>query len=158
MLAATGALLIDQGEPDRGLGLLGDWIEAHPDAADIDIRLRYGDLLGSARRDQALTAWLDALRPQLQPGSPQSARLEDQALRAILRQTDDALAAKDYARAARLLDGASPAGRADRRHALELADLEREQGHGEAARAALAPLLADAPDDPEARLALARVL
>ncbi|WP_175881701.1 cellulose synthase subunit BcsC-related outer membrane protein [Burkholderia sp. BCC0044] len=157
MLAAIGAQWIDAGEPERGLAPLRDWIAAHPREADADVRLRYGDLLGSAGRDDALAAWLDTLRrdPSLTPA--QTARLEDQSLRLVLRQTDDAISRQDYARARTLLDRASPAGRADKRYALELADLERAQGHYDAAREALAPVVARTPDDADTQLALARI-
>lgn len=157
MLAAIGAQWIDAGEPERGLAPLRDWIAAHPREADADVRLRYGDLLGSAGRDEALAAWLDMLRrdPSLTPA--QTARLEDQSLRLVLRQTDDAIARQDYARARTLLDRASPAGRADKRYALERADLERAQGHYDAARDALAPVVARTPDDADTQLALARI-
>ncbi|KWO49547.1 cellulose synthase subunit BcsC-related outer membrane protein [Burkholderia territorii] len=157
MLASIGAQWIDAGEPDRGLAPLRDWIAVHPHEADTDVRLRYGDLLGSAARDDALAAWLDALRrePALTPA--QTARIEDQSLRLVLRQTDDAIAQRDYAHARTLLDRASPAGRADKRYALELADLERAQGHYDAARDALAPVVARTPDDADTQLALARI-
>lgn len=157
MLAAIGAQWIDAGEPERGLAPLRDWIAAHPREADADVRLRYGDLLGRAGRDDALAAWLDTLRrdPALTPA--QTARLEDQSLRLVLRQTDDAIARQDYAQARTLLDRASPAGRADKRYALELADLERAQGHYDAAREALAPVVARTPDDADTQLALARI-
>ncbi|WP_176076958.1 cellulose synthase subunit BcsC-related outer membrane protein [Burkholderia dolosa] len=157
MLAAIGAQWIDAGEPERGLAPLRDWIAAHPREADADVRLRYGDLLGSARRDDALAAWLDALRrePVLTPA--QRARLEDQSLRLVLRETDDAIDRQDYAQARALLARTSAAGRADKRYALELADLERAQGHYDAARAALAPIVARTPDDADTQLALARI-
>ncbi|CAJ3407442.1 cellulose synthase operon protein C [Burkholderia pseudomallei] len=159
MLAAVGAQWIDIGEIERGLAPLRDWIAAHPREADADVRLRYGDLLGGARRDDALAAWLDTLRRGGAPlDAAQSARLEDQALRLVLRETDDALDRDDYEAAARALDRASPAGRADRRYALEAAELARTQGRYDTARAALAPLLARAPDDADAQLALARIL
>ncbi|WP_261538299.1 cellulose synthase subunit BcsC-related outer membrane protein [Burkholderia multivorans] len=157
LLAAIGTQWIDAGETERGLAPLHDWIAAHPADADADVRLRYGDLLGSARRDDALVAWLDALRrdPALTPA--QTARLEDQALRVVLRQTDDAIAQHDDARARALLARVSAAGRADKRYALELADVERAQGRYDAARDALAPLVARLPDDPDTQLALARI-
>ncbi|WP_175751182.1 cellulose synthase subunit BcsC-related outer membrane protein [Burkholderia anthina] len=157
MLAAIGAQWIDAGEPGRGLAPLHDWIAAHPKDADVDVRLRYGDLLGSAGRDDALAAWLDTLRrePGLTPA--QTARIEDQSLRLVLRQTDEAIAQQDYARARTLLSRASPAGREDKRYALELADLERAQGHYDAARDALAPVVARMPEDADTQLALARI-
>ncbi|WP_244818044.1 cellulose synthase subunit BcsC-related outer membrane protein [Caballeronia sp. Lep1P3] len=157
MLASIGALYIDHGDAPRGLALLHDWMAAHPAQTDADVRLRYGDLLGSARREPELAALLADVRrdPKLTPR--QSERLEDQALRMTLRQTDDALEAADYARAEALLQTVSDAGRRDKRYALEAADVARAQGHYDAARAALAPVLAKTPDDAEAQLALARV-
>ena len=160
LLAAVGAMWIDQGEPERGLALLQDWISMHPQQTDADVRLRYGDLLGSAKRNTALNAWLTDLRddPALKLTPAQSARLEDQALRLVLRQTDEALDRQDYAAARQLLAQTSAAGRRDKRYALEVADLERLQGHYAAARAALSPVLAATPADADAQLALARVL
>ncbi|MGU7775409.1 cellulose synthase subunit BcsC-related outer membrane protein [Burkholderia sp. MR1-5-21] len=157
MLAAVGAQWIDAGEPERGLAPLRDWIAAHPRDADADVRLRYGDLLGSAGRDDELAAWLDAIRRGPPLTAAQTARLDDQSLRRILRNADDAIAQQDYPRARRLLDDASPAAKADKRYALEVADLERAQGHYGAARDALAPVVVRTPDDAEAQLALARV-
>ncbi|MFM0665465.1 cellulose synthase subunit BcsC-related outer membrane protein [Paraburkholderia sediminicola] len=159
LLAAVGSMWIDHGQPERGLALLQNWIDTHPQQTDADVRLRYGDLLGSAQRNDQLDVWLTSLRSddaQLSPA--QSARLEDQALRSILRQTDEALDRQDFAAARRLLARVSPAGRRDKRYAFEVADLERLQGHYAAARAALAPVLAATPNDPDAQLALARVL
>jgi cellulose synthase operon protein C len=156
--ASVGSLMIDEGEPDEGLSLMRDWMSAHPQQTDVDVELRYGDLLGSAGRDDQLAAWLAKLRRTPHLSEQQTARLEDQSLRLVLRQTDVALDAKDFAQARRLLAQASPAGKRDKRYALELADLERAQGHFSAARAALAPVLARTPEDPDARLALARVL
>nr|WP_242539024.1 cellulose synthase subunit BcsC-related outer membrane protein [Trinickia acidisoli] len=156
--ASVGALLIDEGQPDQGLALMRDWMANHPNETDIDVELRYGDLLGSAERNEALAAWLAQIRSESHLSAPQTARLEDQSLRLVLRETDAALDQKDYAQARRLLAQASPTAKRDKRYALELADLERAQGHFVAARAALAPVLARSPEDPDARLALARVL
>ncbi|KVN56307.1 cellulose synthase subunit BcsC-related outer membrane protein [Burkholderia stagnalis] len=157
MLAAIGAQWIDAGEPERGLAPLRDWMAAHPQEADASVRLRYGDLLGSAGRDDALAAWLDTIRRDPSLTAAQAARLEDQSLRLILRRTDDAIARQDYAQARRLLASTSPAGHADKRLALEVADLERAQGRYDAARDALAPIVARTPDDADAQLALARI-
>ncbi|MGN6667888.1 MAG: tetratricopeptide repeat protein, partial [Trinickia sp.] len=156
--ASVGALLIDEGQADRGLALMRDWMASHPDKTDSDVQLRYGDLLGSADRNDALAEWLAQLRREPHLTGQQSARLEDQSLRLLLRETDAALDEHDYAKARSILARASAAGKRDKRYALELADLERAQGHYDAARAALAPLLAQSPEDPQARLALARVL
>ena len=156
--ASVAAMLIDEGQGDQGLALMRDWMASHPQETDADVELRYGDLLGSAGRDDALAQWLAKLRRERQLTAQQSARLEDQSLRSVLRETDAALDQNDFAKAHRTLLQASAAGKRDKRYALELADLERAQGRYGAARAALEPVLAHAPDDPDARLALARVL
>lgn len=156
--ASVGAFWIDMGDAERGVVLMRDWMAAHPRETDIDVRLRYGDLLGSAGRNDDLDAWLRQLRDAGHLSVQQSVRLEDQALRLVLREADAALDQHDYARARRLLGHASPVGRRDKRYALELADLERAEGNYAAARATLAPVLARMPDDPDAQLALARVL
>jgi tetratricopeptide (TPR) repeat protein len=159
LTASVGALWIDWGQAERGLALMREWMSAHPQEADVDVRLRYGDLLGSAGRNDELDAWLRQLRDEADRMSEaQRARLEDEALRLALRETDTALEAHDVERAQRLLDQVSPAGRLDKRYALELADVERTAGRYAAARAALAVVLARTPDDPDAQLALARVL
>ncbi|WP_429257226.1 cellulose synthase subunit BcsC-related outer membrane protein [Paraburkholderia sp. GAS334] len=158
ILASIGSLWIDHGQPERGLALLQDWMSAHPQETDADVRLRYGDLLGSAHRDDELGGWLASLRREKDLTARQGARLEDQSLRLVLRETDAAIDQQDYAQARRLLDHVSAAGRRDTRYALEVADLERVQGHYAAARATLAPLIAKSPDDADAQLALARVL
>ena len=158
MLASIGSLYIDRGQTQRGLALLADWMAAHPAETDADVRLRYGDLLGSARHDGELATALASLRREADLTPRQSERLEDQALRLVLRQTDEAIDAADYGRARALLDTVSDAGRRDKRYAFELADLARAQGRYDDARAALAPVLARTPDDPETQLAVARVL
>ncbi|WP_250504442.1 cellulose synthase subunit BcsC-related outer membrane protein [Caballeronia sp. AZ7_KS35] len=158
LLASIGALYIDRGDAERGLALLRDWMAAHPEETDADVRLRYGDLLGGARREDALSQTLAQVRAEPKLTPRQQERLEDQALRSVLRQTDDAIDAADYARARRLLDTVSDAGKRDKRYAFELADLARAQGDYDSARAALAPMLAASPDDPETQLMLARVL
>ncbi len=158
LTASIAALLIDENRADEGLALMRDWMADHPSETDVDVELRYGDLLGSAGRDRALDDWLAKLRGTAHLTAAQSARLEDQSLRLLLRETDAALDEKDFSRARLILARASPTAKRDDRYALEQAELERAQGHYDAARAALAPVLARSPDDPAARLALARVL
>jgi cellulose synthase operon protein C len=156
--ASVGALWIDAGQAERGVALMREWMAAHPHETDTDVRLRYGDLLGSAGRDDELDAWLRKLRDAGPMTEQQLVRLEDQALRLVLRETDAALDAHDYVRARRLLSRVDSAGKRDKRYALELADVERATGNYAAARAALAPLLVRTPNDPDVQLALARVL
>ncbi|SAK60061.1 hypothetical protein AWB76_02834 [Caballeronia temeraria] len=158
LLASIGAMYIDRGDADRGLALLRDWMAAHPAQTDADVLLRYGDLLGGAHREDALSQVLAQVRAQAPLTPRQSERMEDQALRSVLRQTGEAIDAADYARARRLLDTVSEAGKRDKRYAFEVADLARVQGDYDDARAALAPVLAASPDDPDTQLMLARVL
>ncbi|HWZ49728.1 MAG TPA: cellulose synthase subunit BcsC-related outer membrane protein, partial [Herbaspirillum sp.] len=157
MLASVGRQWIAAGHPDQGLQLVQNWLTAHPDDPAPDVRLRYGDLLANAGREAALTAWLEQIRqmPDLTP--PQSARLEDQSLRQALRLSDAAIAAGDNAKADAILAAVSPAGKADKRWSLALADLRRTQGRFAEARAAVAPVLAKTPSDFDARLTLARI-
>jgi tetratricopeptide (TPR) repeat protein len=156
--ASVASLLIDEGRADEGLSLMREWMASRPDETDVDVELRYGDLLGSAGRNDALADWLRGLRREPHMSEQQRARLEDQSLRLVLRETDTALDERDYAKARRILAKATAEGKRDKRYALELADIERAQGNYSAARAALEPVLAASPEDPDARLALARVL
>ncbi|KAA6128027.1 cellulose synthase subunit BcsC-related outer membrane protein [Cupriavidus cauae] len=165
MLATVGREAIALGEADYGLGLVQQWLAAHPDDPAIGVRLRYGELLAAAGRDDALRAWLDDLRARdartrgqrgaFEPG--QRAALDDQALRLALRDTDRHLDADDPAGALRVL-AAVPAGQQqDRRWSLALADVRERQGDLDGAAAAARTVLARSPDDAEARLTLARL-
>jgi Flp pilus assembly protein TadD len=157
MLASLGRQWIAAGHPDQGLQLVQNWLTAHPDDPAPDVRLRYGDLLGNAGREAALTPWLEQIRrlPNLTP--QQSARLEDQSLRQALRLSDAAAAIGDNAKAEAILSAVNPAGKADKRWSLALADLRRSQGRYAEARQAVAPVLAKTPSDFDARLTLARI-
>ncbi len=158
MLASLGSEWIAQGRPDHGLDLLGHWIHAHSAKPDVDVLLRYGDLLASAKREAQLKIWLADIAKTRGLTSDQQKRLEDEGLRQVLRATDLALADENYEQAEKLLNQASPAYRADPRWLLELVDLRRDQGRYTEARAILASLLAKRPGDLDAQLALARVL
>ncbi|MEO6986294.1 MAG: cellulose synthase subunit BcsC-related outer membrane protein, partial [Paralcaligenes sp.] len=158
MLASLGSEWIAQGHSDKGLDLLGVWIHAHAAKPDVDVLLRYGDLLASAKREAQLKSWLADISKIRGLTGAQQQRLEDQGLRQVLRATDLALADEDYEQAEKLLDQASPAYRADPRWLLELVDLRRDQGRYTEARAVLTSILAKRPDDLDAQLALARVL
>lgn len=158
MLASLGSEWIAQGRSEQGLGLLENWMRAHSAKTDADILLRYGDLLASAGHEDQLKNWLANIARTSDLTDAQRHRLEDQSLRRVLRAADAALADDDYERAEMLLDQVDVAGRKDQRWSLEWVDLRREQGRYTEARAVLASLLAKAPDDFDARLALARVL
>ena len=152
MLAAIGAQWIDAGEPDRGR-TVARLDRRAPRDADADVRLRYGDLLGSAGRDDALAAWLDTLRrePSLTPDRRRGSRTS----RCGSWQTDDAIAQQDYAQARKRLDRAGrPRGPALCARTGRSRTCARPLRCG--ARA-LAPAVARTPDDADTQLALARI-
>lgn len=164
MLATVGREAIALGESDYGLGLVQQWLAAHPDDPAIGVRLRYGELLAAAGRDDALRGWLDDLRARdaqtrgqrgaFEPA--QRAALDDQSLRLALRDTDRHLDADDAAGALRVL-AAVPAEQQDRRWSLALADVRERQGDLGGAAAAARAVLARNPNDADARLTLARL-
>ncbi len=165
MLATVGREAIALGDTDDGLGLVQQWLAAHPDDPAIGVRLRYGELLAAAGRDDALRVWLDELRDRdaqtrgqrgaFEPA--QRAALDDQALRLALRDSDRHLDADDPAGALRVLAAVPAAQRQDRRWSLALADVRERQGDLDGAAAAARAVLARNPDDAEARLTLARL-
>ncbi|CAG9167438.1 cellulose synthase subunit BcsC-related outer membrane protein [Cupriavidus respiraculi] len=164
MLATVGREAIALGDADYGLGLVQQWLADHPDDPAFGVRLRYGELLAAAGRDEALRAWLDEVRALdaragakggLEPG--QRAALDDQALRLALRDTDRRLDADDFAGAQRALAAVPAAQQKDRRWGLALADLRQRQGDLKGAEAAARDVLARHPGDADARLTLARL-
>jgi tetratricopeptide (TPR) repeat protein len=165
MLATVGREAIALGDTDYGLGLVQQWLAAHPDDPAIGVRLRYGELLAAAGRDEPLRAWLDELRATggraggqgggLEPA--QRAALDDQALRLALRDTDRRLEADDFAGAHGVLAAVPAEQRQDRRWGLALADLRQRQGDLQGATAAAQAVLARHPGDADARLTLARL-
>ncbi len=157
MLASIGRLWIAQGQSKRGLALLRTWLDAHPNDPAVDIRLRYGDLLAAADREDDLARWLATLRNRTDLTPAQIARLEDQSLRQALRRADVAQSASDYRKAEAILKAVDAAGKADPRWALEIADLRRAEGRYAQARAAVAPVLAKDPNNLDAKLTLARI-
>lgn len=170
MLATVGREAIALGEADYGLGLVQQWLAAHPDDPAIGVRLRYGELLAAAGRDEALRLWLDDLRARDAQTSnaqtlgqrsafepAQRAALDDQSLRLALRDTDRHLDADDTAGALRVLAAVPAAQQQDRRWSLALADVRERQGDLDGAAAAARAVLARDPDDADARLTLARL-
>ncbi|ALD91017.1 Tetratricopeptide repeats [Cupriavidus gilardii CR3] len=165
MLATVGREAIALGESDYGLGLVQQWLAAHPDAPAIGVRLRYGELLAAAGRDEALRAWLEDLRDRdmqsrgqrgaFEPA--QRAALGDQALRLALRDTDRRLDDDDAAGALRVLAAVPAEQQQDPRWSLALADVRERQGDLDGAAAAARTVLARNPDDADARLTLARL-
>lgn len=160
ILASLGNQWIVQGQPDRGLSLLEGWLRknASPSDPQIDVRLRQGDLLANAGREDQLKDWLDSIHRFSGLTPAQTARLNDESLRRVLRLTDAAMSDDDYDEAEHRLFQADAALRTDPRWMMELADLRREQGRYAEARAALAPLLGKSPPNLDAQLTLARIL
>lgn len=165
MLATVGREAIALGESDYGLGLVQQWLAAHPDDPAIGVRLRYGELLAAAGRDDALRAWLDDLRGRDAQGRgqrgafepAQRAALGDQALRLALRDADRRLDDDDAAGALRVLAAVPAEQQQDPRWSLALADVRERQGDLDGAAAAARTVLARNPDDADARLTLARL-
>ncbi|WP_454055841.1 cellulose synthase subunit BcsC-related outer membrane protein [Cupriavidus sp. Marseille-Q8015] len=156
MLASLGREWIALGETDKGLRLVDDWLAAHADAPHVDIRLRYGELLAAADRDEALRQWLAATDALPGATAKERADLADQSLRLALRETDRQIAAGDLRRARRVLDAVPAAQQTDRRWLLELADLREAGGDYRGAADAARQVLAAQPQDAGAQLTLAR--
>lgn len=156
MLASIGREWIALGETDKGLRLVSDWLAAHPDAPNQDIRLRYGELLAAADRDDALRQWI--AESTALPGitTEQRADFADQSLRLALRDTDRQIEAGDLRRAHDVLYAVPAAQQTDRRWLLELADLRQAGGDYRGAADAARQVLATAPHDAGAQLTLAR--
>lgn len=156
MLASIGREWIALGETDKGLRLVSDWLAAHPDAPHVDIRLRYGELLAAADRDEALRQWIADTGALPGATAEEQADLADQSLRLALRETDRQIAAGDLRRAQQVLDAVPAAQQADRRWLLELADLREAGGDYRGAADAARRVLATQPHDAGAQLTLAR--
>ncbi|GJG96318.1 cellulose synthase subunit BcsC-related outer membrane protein [Cupriavidus pauculus] len=156
MLASIGREWIALGETDKGLRLVSDWLAAHPDAPNQDIRLRYAELLAAADRDDALRQWI--AESTALPGitAEQRADFADQSLRLALRDTDRQIEAGDLRRAHDVLYAVPAAQQTDRRWLLELADLRQAGGDYRGAAEAARQVLATAPHDAGAQLTLAR--
>lgn len=157
MLASVAREWIAMGQPDKGLKLVRDWLDAHPQDPAIAVRLRYGELLAAADRDDALRAWIaDArARPGVTPA--QQADFDDQWLRLSLRTAERQIDAGYVDEAARTLDGVPEASKADRRWWLAQADLREAKRDYAGAEAAAREVLKTHPGDVDARLTIARM-
>ncbi|WP_322029548.1 cellulose synthase subunit BcsC-related outer membrane protein [Paraburkholderia sp. J76] len=159
MLATVGREWIAIGEPDRGLKLVQDWLAAHPDdPAANGARVRYGELLAAANRDDAWANWIDATRDQPGITQEQLASLDDQELRLAVRETDRQIEAGDLTGARHTLDAVPDRLKSNRRWLLEEVDLLDAKGDYKGAMASAQKVLATQPDDADARLAVARML
>jgi tetratricopeptide (TPR) repeat protein len=158
MLATVGREWIAIGEPDKGLKLVQDWLAAHPgDEAANGVRVRYGELLGAANRDDDWAKWIDATRAQPGITDEQRASLDDQELRLAVRATDRQIAAGDLKSAQRTLDAVPDRLKSNRRWLLEEADLLEARGDYKGAMASAQKVLATQPNDPDASLTVARM-
>ncbi|HEY1607774.1 MAG TPA: cellulose synthase subunit BcsC-related outer membrane protein [Paraburkholderia sp.] len=158
MLATIGQAWIGLGDADHGLAIVKHWLDAHPDdPAVIGVRLRYGDLLASANRDDALAAWLEQTR--MLPGitKQQRTNLDDQTLRLALRNVDRRLGDGEVRGARRILAAVPAAQHTDPRWLLAQADIDETNGDFRAGACDAQQVLATHPDDADARLTLARM-
>ncbi|GAB3104904.1 cellulose biosynthesis protein BcsC [Cupriavidus yeoncheonensis] len=158
MLASVGREWIAIGQPDTGLKLVRDWLDAHPQDPAIDVRIRYGELLASAERDDDLRAWIAEARALPGVTPEQRADFDDQLLRLALRDTDRRIAEGDLKGAQRTLYAVPAEQQKDRRWLLELADLREAQGDYDGAAQAAREVLKTRPQDADARLTVARML
>ncbi|MCP3727855.1 cellulose synthase subunit BcsC-related outer membrane protein [Paraburkholderia sp. CNPSo 3272] len=159
MLATVGREWIAIGEPDRGLKLVQDWLAAHPDdPAANGARVRYGELLAAANRDDAWANWIDATRDQPGITDEQKASLDDQELRLVARETDRQIEAGDLTGARHTLDAVPDRLKTTKRWLLEDVDLREAKGDYKGAMASAQKVLVTQPDDADARLAVARML
>ncbi|MCA3209222.1 cellulose synthase subunit BcsC-related outer membrane protein [Cupriavidus sp.] len=156
MLASIGREWISLGESDNGLRLVSDWLAAHQQEPNLDIRLRYGELLAAADRDDALRQWIADSTAMPDITAEQRADFADQSLRLALRDTDRQIAAGDLRRAQQVLYAVPAEQQADRRWLLELADLGQAGGDYKGAADAARQVLATQPHDAGAQLTLAR--
>ncbi|WP_321902385.1 cellulose synthase subunit BcsC-related outer membrane protein [Paraburkholderia tropica] len=158
MLASVGREWIALGETDKGLKLVQDWLAAHPsDDGANGARVRYGELLGAANRDDDWSKWIDATRAQPGLTDEQRADLDDQELRLAVRATDRQIDNGDFRSAQRTLDAVPSRLKSNRRWLLEEADLLEAKGDYKGALAAAQKVLAANPDDADARLTVARL-
>ncbi|WP_340527472.1 cellulose synthase subunit BcsC-related outer membrane protein, partial [Cupriavidus necator] len=158
MLASVGREWIALGQPDTGLKLVSDWLATHPDDPAIDVRIRYGELLAAADRDDALRAWIADVRARPGLAAAQRADLDHQSLRLAVRDTDRHIAAGDFPAAQRTLDAVPAAQQRERRWLLALADLREARGDYAGAADTARQVLATNPQDAGARLMVANML
>ncbi|QBR03784.1 tetratricopeptide repeat protein [Paraburkholderia pallida] len=159
MLASVGREWIAIGETDKGLALVQDWLAAHPDdPAANGARVRYGELLAAANRDDDWAKWIDATRARPGLTDEQRADLDDQELRLAVRATDRLIESGNLRSAQRTLDAVPERLKSSRRWLLEQADLLEAKGDYKGAMASAQQVLAQQPGDADARLTVARML
>jgi len=157
MLASVGREWIALGEPDKGLKLVRDWLDTHPDDPAVAVRLRYGELLASANRDDELRSWIADARTRPGATPEQLAQFDDQLLRLSLRTAGRQIDAGDLTAARQTLDSVPEAGKRDKRWRLTQADLLEARRDYRGAEASAREVLVDHPGDTDARLTIARM-
>ncbi|TDG18362.1 tetratricopeptide repeat protein [Paraburkholderia silviterrae] len=159
MLASVGREWIAIGATDKGLALVQDWLAAHPDdPAANGVRVRYGELLAAANRDDDWAKWIDATRARPGLTDEERADLDDQELRLAVRATDRLIESGNLRSAQRTLDAVPERLKSNRRWLLEQADLLEAKGDYKGAMASAQQVLAQQPGDADARLTVARML
>lgn len=157
MLASLGREWIALGEPDKGLKLVRDWLDAHPDDPAIGVRLRYGELLAAANRDDVLPAWIADARTHPGVTAEQQVQFDDQLLRMSLRTAGREIDSGELDAAQRTLDAVPASGKADRRWSLAQVELLEAKRDYRGAEVVAHELLVTHPGDVDVRLALARM-
>ncbi|ULU23158.1 cellulose biosynthesis protein BcsC [Dyella terrae] len=157
MLASVGREWISLGDPDKGLKLVRDWLDTHPNDPAIGVRLRYGELLAAANRDDQLPGWIADARARSGVTADQQAQFDDQLLRLSLRTAGRQIDARDLAGATHTLDAVPEPGKKDKRWLLAQADLREAHRDYRGAEASAREVLIDHPGDPDARLTIARM-
>jgi len=157
LLASVGREWITLGQPDKGLALVRDWLTTHPDDPAIGVRLRYGELLGAADRDEEWRAWIADARQHPGVTAEQQAQFDDQLLRLSLRKAARQIDAGDLATAERTLDEVPEASKKEKRWLLAQADLREAHRDYHGAETFARKVLDDHPGDADARLTIARM-
>jgi len=157
MLASIGREWISLGEPDKGLKLVRDWLDAHPNDPAIGVRLRYGELLGAANRDDEWRAWIGEARSRPGVTPEQQAQFDDQLLRLSMRKAARQIDAGDLAGADRTLDDVPEQSKREKRWLLAQADLREAHRDYRSAQSYARKVLVDHPGDADARLTIARM-
>lgn len=157
MLASVGREWITLGDPDKGLKLVSDWLDAHPDDPAIGVRLRYGELLGAANRDDEWRTWVADARARPGVTAEQQAQFDDQLLRLSMRKAARQIDADDLAGAERTLDEVPDASKKEKRWLLAQADLREAHHDYRGGEVFARKVLDDHPGDADARLTIARM-
>jgi tetratricopeptide (TPR) repeat protein len=86
LLGDIGQAYVSADLAEPGLTWLAGWLDAHPGAGTMALRLRYASLLEQAGRDQEQQAWLSGLEAMSGLTAEQRSELADRRVRLALRQ------------------------------------------------------------------------